>query len=66
MDEIRETGIRKVGEIFGIEIWADPKLRPNEARMVSLTYDPLEERMRVKDTVRITNLGHSIRVRNPD
>jgi hypothetical protein len=48
--------VKKIGQLSGMDIYVDPKLRPNEARMVSFVWDPMEQRMRQLDNVRVVNL----------
>jgi hypothetical protein len=51
-----EERMKRVGKFLGMPIYEDPKLRPDEARMVSFAWDPIEQRMKERDSVRIVNL----------
>jgi hypothetical protein len=48
--------VKKVGSFLGIDIYEDPKLRPDQAHMVSFTYDPVAGRMRQLDNIPVVNL----------
>jgi hypothetical protein len=41
---------------MGFPVYVDRKLRPNEARLISFTWNPIEQRMQALSNVRITNL----------
>lgn len=57
MSSTIDQGLRKVGEFCGCPIYIDYSgLAPDEAKMVSLTWDAFEQRMRKFDEVKIVNL----------
>lgn len=49
--------LKKVGEFCGCSIYIDyAGLEPGEVKMVSLTWDAFEQRMRMFDEVKLVNL----------